>query len=215
MSRNITEALGHWLDAGATQIGQVEIRRTAEGYHLLHFEDALREDLERSLRPEDARHLAVYDDEGRFRPLRTAPNLRHGWLLQLTGLPEVRLALDHFYPGMLGVLVSYEKQQLPVLPLRALLERQTGMYTVTKKITDEEAQTMIGGFCKSQGGCLKTILWPISPEAPVTSLPREKFDPSVNQTGTPAHAIPMLCHEGCNLLVAQARTVVKGRADAK
>ena len=211
MTRNITESLGHWLAEGYTQMGQVEILREAEGYQLRHIDDAPRADLELFTRPEDARHLSVYDDEGRFRPLRTAPNLRHGWRLQLTDPASVRVALDHFYPGMLGVLVSYERSQLPVIPLRDLLDRQTGMYAVTKKITDEEAQEMIGGFCKSQGGCLKTILWRISPEVPVTSLPAEKFDPAVNQTGTPARAIPMLCHEACNLLVAQARSVVKAR----
>lgn len=211
MSRNITDALARWLAEGATQIGQVQILQVSGGYQLRHFEDATRVDLELSARPEDARHLATYDDEGRFRPLRTAPNLRHGWILKLTDVAAVRLAIDHFYPGMLGVLVSHERDQLPVIPLRDLLERQTGMYTVTKKITDQEAQTMIGGFCKSQGGCLKTILWQISPEVPITSLPSEKFNPSVNQTGSPARTIPMLCHEGCNLLVAQARSVVKGR----
>ncbi len=211
MSRNITDALARWLAEGYTQMGQVEIRRETDGYLLRHIEDSERSDLEQSSHPEDARHLAVYDDAGHFRPLRTAPNLRHGWSLRLADVSAVRVALDHFYPGMLGVLVSRELDNLPVIPLRDLLGRQTGMYTVTKKITDEEAQTMIGGFCKSQGGCLKTILWQISPEIPVTSLPPEKFDPSVNQTGTPARAIPMLCHEGCNLLVAQARAVVKGK----
>lgn len=211
MSRNITESLGRCLSEGHTQIGQVEIRREGEGYRLQHIDDSAREDLEVFTRPEDARHLAIYDDEGRFRPLRTAPNLRHGWHLQLPDLAALRLALDHFYPGMLGVLVSYERNELPAIPLRDMLERQTGMYAVTKKITDKEAQEMIGGFCKSQGGCLKTILWRISPDVPVTSLPPGKFDPAVNQTGTPARAIPMLCHEACNLLVAQARSVVKAR----
>lgn len=192
-------------------MGEVAILREAEGYQLRHIDDAQRTDLELFTHPEDARHLSVYDDEGRFRPLRTAPNLRHGWRLRLSDLAGVRLALDHFYPGMLGVLVSYERSQLPVIPLRDMLERQTGMYAVTKKITDEEAQAMIGGFCKSQGSCLKTILWRISPEVPITSQPPGKFDPLVNQTGTAARAIPMLCHEACNLLVAQARSVVKAR----
>lgn len=212
MSRNITEALTRWLAEGYTQIGQVELRRgEAQGYELRHIDDVGRTDLELFTRPEDARHLAAYDDKGTFRPLRTAPNLRHGWHLLVTDLAALRLALDHFYPGMLGVLVSYDLKKLPVIPLRDLLERQTGMYAVTKKITDEEAQSMIGGFCTSQGGCLKTILWRISPDTPVTSLPADKFDPSVNQTGTNARAIPMLCHEGCNLLVGQARSVVKSR----
>ncbi|MEI9894479.1 MAG: hypothetical protein WDN28_11490 [Chthoniobacter sp.] len=78
------------------------------------------------------------------------------------------------------------------------------MYAITKKITDAQAQTLIGGFCRSDGGCLKRILWPIAPGIPITSLPAEKFQPSA-----PRPELPLLCHEACNLLVAKAREVVK------
>ena len=81
------------------------------------------------------------------------------------------------------------------------------MYAVTRKITDDQADEMIGNFCRSDGGCLKTILWKIDENRAVTSLPREKFDPA---QGQPAR-IPMLCHEACNLLVAEARRVVKNQ----
>jgi hypothetical protein len=63
---------------------------------------------------------------------------------------------------------------------------------------------MIGDFCRTDGGCLKRILWEIAPGMPVTSLPAEKLQP----TAAPG-ALPLLCHEACNLLVAQARQVVK------
>jgi hypothetical protein len=88
--------------------------------------------------------------------------------------------------------------------LRDTLARQTGMYAVTKKITDAQAQMMIGGFCRTDGGCLKRILWDVAPGVPVTSLPAEKF-----QMRGAADTLPLLCHEACNLLVAKAREVVK------
>jgi hypothetical protein len=84
------------------------------------------------------------------------------------------------------------------------------MYAVTKKISDDQAQTMIGDFCRTNGGCLKRILWPIAAGVPVTSLPAEKF-----QATAPPQSLPLLCHEACNLLVAEARVVVKkGEAPA-
>ena len=49
---------------------------------------------------------------------------------------------------------------------------------------------------------------------PSTGLPPEKFDPAHDQTGgrsgDEGTMIPLLCQEACNLLVAEARAVVKG-----
>ena len=207
--RNITQALEHWLAAGFDQMGQVKIVRVSDGFQLCHWEDAGRGDLARHSRPEDARLLATYDDAGEFRPLKTAPNLLHGWVLSVPDVAALRTALDYFYPAMLGALLSHQRQELHPVPLRETLGRQTGMYAVTRKTTDAQAQATIGDFCRSEGGCLKTILWRISPEVAVESLPAAKFDPAVNQLGISAPALAMLCHEPCNLLVARLREVVK------
>ena len=77
----------------------------------------------------------------------------------------------------------------------------------TRKITDEAADQLIGRFCRSDTGCLRTILWRIHESRPVTSLPAGKFDPDQGDQEGPC--VPILCFEACNLLVAQARTVVK------
>jgi sirohydrochlorin cobaltochelatase len=109
---------------------------------------------------------------------------------------------------MLGVWSSYSRGELEPVPLRTTLHRQTGMYRVTQKLTDEQAQTLIGRFCRSEDGCLKHILWPIAPEVPIRTLPPEKL-----QAPPAGVALPLLCHEACNLLVAQARVVVKNSAN--
>ncbi len=153
---------------------------------------------------EDARQLAIYDDAGAYRPLKTAPNLRHGWQLTLSDVASLRRALDLFYPAAVGVFADWQEGTLDVLPLRETLGRQSGMYAITRKITDDQTQSTVGGFCRTDGGCLKTILWKISPDLPVDSLPPEKFDPTP-QPG----CLPLLCHEACNLLVAKMREVVK------
>jgi sirohydrochlorin cobaltochelatase len=210
---DLTDSLREWLvGGGIRQIGQVRLTPGEAGaWELCHHEDAGLDNLELFTRAEDARHLSTNDESGEFRPLKTAPNLRRGWRLVLPDFVAVRHALDYFYPAMAGVLRDHHAGRLAPVPLRETLGRQSGMYAITRKITDEQAQSMIGGFCTSRGGCLKTILWRISPEVPVSSLPPEKFDPAVNQTGASEPALPMLCHEACNLLVAKAREVVKGK----
>jgi sirohydrochlorin cobaltochelatase len=215
VSRDVTQGLAAWLAAGYEQIGEIVIRSSEfGGFDLRHHADSGRDDLELHSTPDAARHLANVDAAGEFRPLKTAPNLRRGWRMHLPDLSALRRALDYFYPAMLGALASDEHRMLPVVHLRETLGRQSGMYAVTKKITDRQAQAMIGEVCPSAGGCLKTILWRIAPELAVESLPPEKFEREVNQLGGPGRALPMLCHEVCNLLVAKAREVVKSEGKA-
>ncbi len=210
MSRDISQALARWLDDDFRQIGEIAIEPQGENFELRHYRDVGRDDLKTHT---DARALATCDDAGNFRPLKSAPTLRRGWSLVLAGIGELHSALDVFYPAMLGTLLSHERGELFSILLRETLARQSGMYAVTKKITDEQADAMIGDLCKSDGGCLKTILWRIAPDRAVTSLPPEKFDPTATQPPGAARTIPLLCSEACNLLVAKAREVVK-RAQA-
>jgi sirohydrochlorin cobaltochelatase len=202
--RDLTQALADWIAGGGREIGEIHLEPVAGGFVLYHGADSSRGDLIEYSNAEAARELAHFDDAGRFRPLKTAPNLRHGWKLCLASLAELRRALDYFYPAMLGVWGDQLRGRLVPVPLRDTLARQTGMYAVTRNISDAQAQTMVGGFCRDDGGCLKRILWPVAPGVPVTSLPAEKFQPT-----TFADTLPLLCHEACNLLVAQARQVVK------
>ena len=202
--RNVSEALQSWLDAGGREIGEIHLRAIDGGWELRHRADEGRTDLVTHRGAEAARELAHYTDDGEFRPLKTAPNLRHGWRLIVAHLAELRSALDYFYPAMLGVWLSHTRDELMPVPLRTTLGRQTGMYRVTQKITDAEAQAMVGDFCRSDGGCLKHILWPLEPGMPITTLPPEKRSPA-----TAPGVWPLLCHEACNLLVAKARELVK------
>ena len=60
--------------------------------------------------PEDAIEIAKHDDAGNYRPLKTAPNLRHGWRLELETLEDLRRALDYFYPGQARGVRCLEKR---------------------------------------------------------------------------------------------------------
>lgn len=197
-------------------IGEIWIGSIADGgFALRHRGDRAREDLDCHNGAEAAAEIARLDDAGRYRPLKTAPNLRHGWELILEGEAELRRALNYFYPARLAAFAVWKRGELSTTPLRETLGRQTGMYRVAAKISDRNADVLVGNFCRSDGGCLRTILW--QRDAPGTAasslLPGEKFDPAFDQTGRGEPALPLLCQEACNLLVAEVRRVVK-RADA-
>ena len=201
-------------------MGQLRVVRLPDGGHeLRHRDDTARPaaELAPHADPEDAGALALYDDVGAYRPLKTAPNLRHGWRLVVPDAAGLELALGLFYPARLGAWRAFEKGRLAATPWRETLARQTGMYRVTQKITDAQADEMVGRFCRSDGGCLRTILWrrDAAGGVPSAQLPPEKYDPAYDQTGEGAgEFIPLLCQEACNLLVAEARAVVKGKPAA-
>ena len=205
-------ALGDWLAAGLRCIGQIAIECRDDGsFTLTHRDDSARDDLAQHNHAEDAGELARFDDEGNYRPLKTAPDLRHGWQLTLQSLAELRTALDLFYPGRLAAFFAFEKHELIATPLRETLGRQSGMYRIAAQIDDPAADELVGNFCRSDGGCLRTILWRRDAEGTIAStrLPPEKFDPIFDQTGGGRPVIPLLCQEACNLLVAEARKVVQ------
>jgi sirohydrochlorin cobaltochelatase len=213
----VERVLGEWLASGARGIGQILIAQSDGKFLLCHRDDAAREDLVRHESPADAVKIARFDDAGKYRPLKTAPNLRHGWRLALSDLAALRTALDFFYPGRLATLTAWEANRLEPTPLRDTLDRQSGIYRVAAKISDGEVDALVGSFCRSHGGepgCLRTILWPrdASQARPTVRLPLDKFIAPVDQTGREEKIIPLLCQEACNLLVAAARKKVKGES---
>ena len=205
-------ALGDWLAAGLRCLGQIAIECCEEGsFALAHRDESARKDLTAYHRAEDAAELARFDDAGNYRPLKTAPNLRHGWRLILRSLAELRTALDLFYPGRPAAFYAFEKHELLATSFRQTLGRQSGMYRIAAQIDDAAADELIGNFCRSDGGCLRTILWRRDDEGTraSTRLPAAKFDPIHDQTGGGRAVVPLLCQEACNLLVAEARKVVQ------
>ncbi len=215
------------LEAVPFCFGQILVRKSGKSLVLSHRDDEGQEDLEIFQNPQDAIEIARYDDSGNYRPLKTAPNLRHGWRMKLQSSAELKHALDHFYPGRLAVFVAWQRGELRTTSLRETLDRQSGMYRIAATISDAEIEGLVAGFCRSNGGCLRTILWKRDQSGVVASakLPSEKFDPAWDQVApvcsrrpagdgraSPSEAatIPLLCQEPCNLLVAACRKVVKG-----
>jgi sirohydrochlorin cobaltochelatase len=207
--------------------GQILVqKRERAGFVLLHRDDESLDQLQMYRDAENAAEIAKYDDAGDYRPLKTAPNLRHGWRLELATVEELRRALDYFYPSRLAVFTAWKSGYLKTTTLRETLDRQSGMYRVAAKISDAHINDLVADFCRSDGGCLRTILWKRDRNGAIasTKLPKEKFDPVVDQAAAcsrrptgdarPSHGeaatVPLFCQEPCNLLVAECRKVVKG-----
>jgi hypothetical protein len=217
------------LEAVPFCFGQILIRKIGGVFVLCHRDDEAHDVLQIFQGPEDAIEIARYDDAGNYRALKTAPNLRHGWRMDFRTSDALKRALDHFYPGRLAVFVAWKTNHLCPTPLRDTLGRQSGMYRIAARISDAQIDDLVGDFCRSQDGCLRTILWKRDQSGAIAStrLPKQKFDPTWDQVQAPVEpgtsaptrataaktivaAIPLLCQEPCNLLVAACRKVVKG-----
>ena len=210
--------------------GQILVtKREGAGFVLLHRDDESLDQLQTYQDAENAIEIAKYDDAGNYRPLKTAPNLRHGWRLELATVEELRRALDYFYPSRLAVFAAWKSGYLKTTALRETLDRQSGMYRAAAKISDPQINDLVADFCRSDSGCLRTILWKRDRNGVIasTKLPKEKFDPVCDQvtaacsrrpagdaraSHSEAATVPLLCQEPCNLLVAECRKVVKGES---
>ena len=112
--------------------GELYVRKTTTGgFVVSHRDDESLDQLQTHQKAEDALEIAKYDDGGNYRPLKTAPNLRHGWRLELATHEELRRSLDYFYPGRLAVFAAWQSAYLKTTPLRETLDRQSGMYRVS------------------------------------------------------------------------------------
>jgi 4Fe-4S iron-sulfur cluster binding domain/DR2241 stabilising domain len=218
----IERALDAALAGGSGHIGEIAIRSFARQYFLSHRDDHARTDLRIFESAEDAIQIAKFDDAAKYRPLKTAPNLCHGWRLEVTTIQELRRALEYFYPGRPAAFAAWQNGLLSTTTLRETLDRQSGMYKIAARISDDQINDLVGHFCRSDGGCLRTIRWQRDALGTVSStkLPPVKFDPGYDQAralgrqrSSPVGAtavLPLLCQEACNLLVSECRKVVRG-----
>jgi sirohydrochlorin cobaltochelatase len=190
ISSPIEDALGRFLERVPPpwKIGQILIR---PGFELRHLDDD--ETAPAHLQTlEELRDWIRSDEAGRFRPLRAAPNLRRGWIYHAPDLTELRAALDYLYPAELANWLWWQEGQLPITPWRETAERQSGRFRIVRELGEPALAELVDGYCER--GCLKTRLW-----TPAAEAVQESPD-----------ALPLLCPEACNFLVAKAREKLKG-----
>jgi hypothetical protein len=141
---------------------EVFIRRTGERFELRHLADReLSSEQLRGVPLPDLRALAQKTAAGQFRPLKSAPNLQRGWRSVVSGAVEIEMALSHLYPGAVADWFATETGPPPITDFRAFIERQTGMYRVTTKLSDAAVADVIRACCAKQF-CLKRRLWTVA-----------------------------------------------------
>jgi len=220
----IEQLLQERLRDGPINLGELVVREVEPGRYLIRHwkDDEPQERLVVETEATAALEVVRYDEQEHYRPLKGAPNLRRGWELRLQSVPEVRQAIDYFYPGAFSTWLAFTRDEVTPVDLRQTLTRQTGMYRVTHRLTGVQAEDLAGRFCQSHSGCLRTILWTIDGKVPEKYLPNSKFDPRADQlvekrkeeaeagrAGARPYHVPFLCVEACNLFVAEARKIVK------
>ena len=169
---------------------QVLIRRAGPGFELRHVEDrcAGAEPVQLG----EIRALANFTEAKEYRPLKTVPNLRRGWLLRVNNPDELDLALGQLYPGAIPDWFAARENQ-PVTGYRAFTNRQTGMYRVTTLLSDVEVSEVIDATCAAI--CLKRRLW-TNADKPIDSPEAKSIIP---------------CLEPCAILLENARKTARLR----
>ncbi len=206
-----------WLAAelrrGELQIGEVVVRRNREGKFVVHhFECDAKTAARQSTEAAMARVFARTDATGGYRPLKAAPNLARDWVLVLSDVREVRLALDFLYPAALGLWLAHLEGRLFPVNFCTTAARQSGMYRVVGRAAPELVDAVSQRTCASEGKCLRTILWEIKPGRRPAGHPRSKFETSADQLTGQARkdgVLPILCAECCNFFVAACRAALK------
>ncbi|WP_226040969.1 DR2241 family protein [Natrinema sp. DC36] len=160
-------------------------------YDLWHVDDADSDlaDLEVYDEPRDAREIATHDDDGRYRPLKTAPTLPAGWAF--TGLSGDDLvdAIGFFYPATIANWHRERRGALDVDHWLETAERQTGIYDVIDELPREAVEWMAEACCVDSQ-CLRRREWEY-----------EDGD-ELDADGGDG---PFPCREPCSLVIAAAR----------
>jgi len=193
------------LEGGiSTEWGQlrvtVELAESGERrYDLRHVDDAATptDELDTYDDPLEARGLAKHDDDGKYRPLKTAPTLRTGWRfadLSPTALVE---AVDAFYPATIANWHREREGDLDVTHWHETVERQTGIYGVVRTWDRQEGHehvNWVAEACCEDSQCVKRREWQYDEE---TDLDVDGGDGEFP------------CREPCSVVIAAARQWTK------
>lgn len=116
------------------------------------------------------RELAQFNEAGDFRPLKSAPDLRAGWVCFTEDTGQFEQALDHLYPGGVVDVWAARVDPPPVTQYREFTGRQTGRYRIAQQLNDAGVAEVIRATCDARH-CLKRRIWTVegmavdSPEA--------------------------------------------------
>lgn len=187
-------AFAAWVDEApdGRRFGQVHIRPEPDGGYLLcHVEDVGAADLQPYENPRAAREIAKLTSSGEYRPLKSAPNLRRGWMLRVADAGDLAVAMNGLYPAAVVHWYLHREGRLDVTNYRENAARQSGIYKRVQRLTDEGVQNAAKACCED-AVCLKRTLWDVDDATPLAMERGEGEIP---------------CPEPCSVFVSFARRV--------
>jgi hypothetical protein len=143
--------------------------------------------------PLDARQLVKTDDRGRYRPLKTAPSLPHGWVFSGLSARDCVETVEFVYPATIANWHLERHGELDVDHWRETMERQTGIYGVVKTWDRGEGYehvNWVAEACCDDSQCLKRREWQYDDETDLDVDGGSGVFP---------------CREPCSLVVSAAR----------
>jgi len=178
----------HWGDLLITTTIEEDGTRR---YSLRHQADATMPDDELAGYddPLAAQRLAKEDDDGRYRPLKTAPTLQTGWHFPGCSAPELLEVVSFFYPATVTNWYAESIGELDVTHWSETTARQTGIYDVTAELPEEAVDWAVEACCVDSQ-CLKRREWEYDEKTAID---------------VPAGEGEFPCREPCSLLIAAAR----------
>lgn len=188
------EAFAAWIaeEPKGRTFGQVLVQYKASGgYTLRHVQDAETSDLKVYEDSRAAREISKLTEEGEYRPLKSSPNLRRGWMLRVLDARRLVVAMNYLYPA--GVIHWYQHRmgELEVTSYRENAARQSGIYKRVQRLSETGVQNAAKACCED-AVCLKKTLWDVDEETPLAAERGEGEIP---------------CPEPCSIFVSFARRV--------
>ncbi|MDB2223951.1 DR2241 family protein [Halorubrum ezzemoulense] len=180
---------------GELKITATVTDRGERRYDVRHADDAgvPVDDLDAYDDPLNARDLVTFDEQGRYRPLKTAPSLAGGWVFPDLGPRDLYEAVETIYPATVANWHREREGELDVTHWRETMERQSGIYGVVKTWDRGEGYehvNWVAEACCDDSQCLKRREWQYDDE---TDLDVDGGD----------GAFP--CREPCSVVVSAAR----------
>jgi hypothetical protein len=193
------------LDAGITRSwGQLRITISlghggSRRYDLRHEADTDADavNLDRYDDSRDARDIAKLDGNGEYRPLKTAPTLREGWVFPELDAADLVAAVDFFYPATVENWHREREGDLDISHWHETMARQTGIYGVVQTWDRQEGHDhveWVAEACCDDSQCLKRREWDYDVETPL-------------ETDGGSGVFP--CREPCSVVVSAARQWTK------
>ena len=174
-------------------------------YEVRHVDDADADPdtLEAHREVRDARDLAKFDDDDRYRPLKTAPTLVDGWRFPELTSAEVIAVVETIYPATIANWHREREGNLDVDHWEPAMARQSGIYGLIQTWNRGEGKEhveRVADACCSDSECLKRREWGYDEDTPL-------------QADGGAGAFP--CREPCSMVVSAARqwTKLEGEDD--